>query len=291
MRRRGVNVRAYKRCERLAEEARSLFATAADDAKKQRASRPVKQNPLAGAKTAAGRGRRSVRRSAAAEADVQPPPQPPAPVRAVRSRRAAAESGSEEAEGPEPQPPPESEALVAARIAVQQYRRRLISMNLPVADAQRFERELKSGAIRKRFTVSSIRSPRKSVSSTRASRSKSLQRRSAAPDPTRGQLETAFARLPPATSRHPIASSRNSSPSKQNAQAYLLRGCARYTQAMLARDGNALLAGATSDMQAALRLDRHAAPRSHVVVAQAGRFFRAREEPLAGRQLVADVAW
>jgi hypothetical protein len=40
------------------------------------------------------------------------------------------------------------------------------------------------------------------------------------------------------------------------AEAYLLRGCARYTRAMLARDGGALLAAAANDFRAALAKDR-----------------------------------
>jgi hypothetical protein len=40
------------------------------------------------------------------------------------------------------------------------------------------------------------------------------------------------------------------------AEAFLLRGCARYTRAMLARDGGALLSAAASDFRAALDRDR-----------------------------------
>ena len=42
---------------------------------------------------------------------------------------------------------------------------------------------------------------------------------------------------------------------KESAEAYLLRGCSRYTQAMLSRNSAPLLASATSDMTTALRLN------------------------------------
>ena len=42
---------------------------------------------------------------------------------------------------------------------------------------------------------------------------------------------------------------------KQSAEAYLLRGCSRYTQAMLSRNREPLLASATSDIKTALRMN------------------------------------
>ena len=39
-------------------------------------------------------------------------------------------------------------------------------------------------------------------------------------------------------------------------EAYLLRGCARYTKAMLTRDSDALLSDAKSDFEAALKINR-----------------------------------
>ena len=41
-----------------------------------------------------------------------------------------------------------------------------------------------------------------------------------------------------------------------SAEAYLLRGCARYTQAMLSRKPDALLGAAVEDFRAALKLNR-----------------------------------
>ena len=126
-------------------------------------------------------------------------------------------------------------------------------MNLPVADAQRFDRELKSGAEPKtiRRVVDQVAAKERQLDARKPVEVVAT----APPDPTRGQLETAFR----AFAAGDLASSdrvlTQLLSSKQDAEAYLLRGCSRYTQAMLARDGNALLAGATADMQAALRLN------------------------------------
>ena len=249
----GINVRAYERAAGLAEDARSLFATAADDARKQRASRP-KQNPPPARKPPSGEVVVPFDDVPQPRQTVQPQPQPPAPVPAPVPQPVAPKPSAEvKKPAPEPQPPAESEALIAARLAVQQYRRRLIAMNLPVADAQRFDRELKSGAEPKtiRRVVDQVAAKERQLDARKPVEVVAT----APPDPTRGQLETAFR----AFAAGDLASSdrvlTQLLSSKQDAEAYLLRGCSRYTQAMLARDGNALLAGATADMQAALRLN------------------------------------
>jgi len=251
----GINVRAYERAAGLAEEARSLFATAADDAKKQRASRP-KQNPLPPRKPPAGdvvvpfedvpQSKQSIQ--------PQPQPQPPAPVAAPVPQPVAPKTNAE-VKKPEPQPAAESEALIEARLAVQQYKRRLMAMNLPVAGAQRFERELKSGAEPKtiRRVVEQLAAKERQLDARRPAEVPVTP--TAVPDQTHERLEAAFR----AFAAGDLASSERVLTqllsSKKSAEGYLLRGCARYTQAVLARDGNALLAGATSDMQAALRLN------------------------------------
>jgi len=103
----GIDVRGYKRAADLAEEARSLFATAADDAKKQRASRPVNPNPLPRRKPAPGEILIPFDDLPQPEQTIQP--QPPASIMPTV---------------PSPQPAAESEALVATRIAAQNDRRK-----------------------------------------------------------------------------------------------------------------------------------------------------------------------
>lgn len=245
----GINVRAYERAAGLAEEARGLFATAADEAKKQRASRP-KQSPAP--RKPPGEVVVPFESVPEPKQAVQPQPQPPAPVPvpvAVAPPKPKVEVKN--VPPPEPQPQPESEALVAARLAVQQYRRRLIAMNLPVGDAQRFERELKPGSETKtiRRIVDQI-----------AAKERALDARKpvevvATPDSTREQLQSAYR----AFAAGDLASSERALTqllaATQSAEGFLLRGCSRYTQGMLSRNGNALLAGATADMQSALRLN------------------------------------
>jgi hypothetical protein len=253
----GIDVRAYKRALDLAEEARGLFATAADDAKKQRASRPVKQNPLPQRKPAPGEVIIPFDDLPQPKQTVQPKPQPPAPVpvpvpvtQTVPPPQPKAEV--KKPQPMEPQPETESEALVAARIAVQQYRRRLMSLSLPVADALRLERELKpkSDAQTIRRVVDQV-----------AAKERELDARKtvevvAQADPTREQLESAYRAFAAGdfTSSDRVLTQLLAS--KESAEAYLLRGCARYTQAMLSRNADPLLASATSDVQTALRLNR-----------------------------------
>jgi hypothetical protein len=245
----GLDVRVFKHASDVAEEARSLFASAADDAKKQRAARPPKSNPVQEHKP--HEGVIPFDEGPQPKQVVQPPPQP-APV----TQTSAPPAPKVEVKPKVVEPPPEeSEALVAARIAVQQYRRRLVSMNMPSTDAQRLDRQLRPESDPKtiRRIVDEI-----------AARERDLDKKAAAiankpaeipaADPTAGELESAYR----AYAAGDFASSdrilTNVLSAKPRAEAYLLRGCSRYTQAILSRDGNGLLAGAASDIQAALRI-------------------------------------
>jgi len=242
----GIDVRAYKRASELAEEARGLFAAAADEAKKQRASRPVKPNPLPSRKPAPG--------EVIIPFDDLPAPKP-APVPTPVTQTVPPPQPKVEIKKPEPQPETEteSEALVAARVAVQQYRRRLLTLNLPTTEAQRLDRELKPQSDAKTI---------QHVLDQVAAKERELDARKppevivTKPDPTREQLESAYR----AFAAGDLASSdrvlTQLLATKESAEAYLLRGCARYTQAMLSRNGDPLLASATADIQAALRLNR-----------------------------------
>ncbi|HSP17356.1 MAG TPA: hypothetical protein VLV78_21610 [Thermoanaerobaculia bacterium] len=74
--------------------------------------------------------------------------------------------------------------------------------------------------------------------------------------PTRAQLESAyraFAAGDLSSSERALTSMLDGSPS---GEAYLLRGCARYTRAVLSRNSDSLLAAARSDFKAALKLNR-----------------------------------
>ena len=247
----GIDVRAYKRASDFAEEARGLFAAAADDAKKQRAARPAKQNPLPQRKPAPGEVMIPFDDVPATTQKVQPPAPVPAPVPVPVPVTQTVPPPQPKVEIKEPQPETESEALVAARIAVQQYRRHLVSLNLPATDAQRLDRELKPN--------SDARTIRRVIDQV-ASKERELDARkpaevavTAPPDPARAQLEAAYRAF---ASGDFVSSDRALTQliaSRESAEAYLLRGCARYTRAMLSRNRDQLLASATSDIQAALR--------------------------------------
>jgi hypothetical protein len=259
----GVEVRAYKHAAELADEARTLFASAADDARKQRASRP-KQAPTpkkpAGGEVVVP----FVDDAPQPKQAVQPQPKPPAPVpnpppatQPVVTPQPKVESKKVEVPEPQPKPEAESEALVAARVAVQQYRRRLTEMNLPVSEAQRFERELKPEASAKtiRRIVDQVAAKERDLDARKAAEAEAKPPVKRAPDATNDQLQSAYR----AFAAGDLASSdrvlTQLLAGKQSAEGYLLRGCARYTQAMLSRDGGPLLAKATADMQSALRLN------------------------------------
>lgn len=241
----GLDVRAFKHASEVAEEARSLFATAADDAKKQRAARPPKSE------------RKPI--EVVIPFDEGPKPkqvvQPPQPTPVTQTSAPPPPKVEVKPRVVEP-PPEESEALVAARIAVQQYRRRLLASNMPTTDAQRLDRQLtpQSDANAIRRVVDEIAARERDLDKKAAAIADKPPEITAA-DPTAGQLESAFR----AYAAGDLASSdrmlTNVLSAKPSAEAYLLRGCSRYTQAMLSRDGNALLASAASDIQAALRIN------------------------------------
>ncbi|MEA2166632.1 MAG: hypothetical protein QOK37_4759 [Thermoanaerobaculia bacterium] len=257
----GIDVRAYKHAADVAEEARSLFASAADDAKKQRAARPAKPVPAPARKPPIG----DVvipfdddRPKPIVQPPVQPTPQPQPPVPVPQTTPRTPPRTEPKPQPPEPQPEPESEALVAARIAVQQYHRRLVALKLPVVDAQRLERQLtpKSDPKSIQRVVDEIAAKERELDKKTEIASNKPAGTSTAPDPAQLQIQSAYRAYAAgdfATSDRVLTQLLSSKPS---AEAFLLRGCSRYTEAMLSRNGGALLAGATSDMQSALQINR-----------------------------------
>jgi hypothetical protein len=246
----GIDVRAYKRAADIAEEARAMFVQAADDAKKQRAARPVKPPPVPKTKAPPG--------DIVVPFDDVPQPKAPAttpvPVPVTQTVPPPQPAPIAVAKKPEPQPEMASEDFVNAQLAIQAYRRRLIAMKLSVADAQRIERELKRGSDAKTI---------RRVADEVAAKERELDARkppevaaAPPPDPTRAQLESAYR----AFAAGDLASSDRALTeliaAKESAEAYLLRGCERYTQAMLSRNSDSLLVSAAADMQSALRLNQ-----------------------------------
>lgn len=242
----GIDVRAYKRSAELAEEARDLFANAAEEAKKQRASRPVRPNPLPQRKPAPGEVIIPFDDIPQPKQTVQP--QPPAPVPVTQTVPPPPKA---EVKKPEPQPETESEELVSARMAVQQYRRRLVTLNLSTSEAQRLDGELKP-----RSDAKTIQRVLDQV----AAKERELDARKpveavTTPDPSHEQLESAYRAFAAGDLTSSDRALTQLLSTRESAEAYLLRGCSRYTQAMLSRNSAPLLASATADMTTALRLN------------------------------------
>jgi hypothetical protein len=248
----GIDVRMYKRAAEIAEESRAMFVQAADDAKKQRAARPVKPPRVAQPKVAP--------HEIVIPFDDVPQPKAPAPApvpvpitQTVPPQQPPAKA---EVKKPEPQPETASEDFVNAQLAIQAYRRRLIAMKLSVADAQRIERELKRGSDANmiRRVVDEVARKKRELDARKPPEVAAAPAPPAA-DPSRARLESAYR----AFAAGDLASSDRTLTqliaAKESAEAYLLRGCERYTQAMLSRHGDPLLASAAADMQSALRLN------------------------------------
>lgn len=247
----GIDVRAYKRSAELAEEARDLFANAADDAKKQRASRPVRPNPLPQRKPAPGEVIIPFDDLPQPKQTVQPQPLAPVPVPVPVTQTVPPPQPKIEVKKSESQPETESEALVAARMAVQQYRRRLVTLNLSTSEAQRLDGELKPQSDAKAI---------QRVLDQVAAKERELDARKpaevvTASDPSREQLESAYRAFAAGDLTSSDRALTQLLSTNESAEAYLLRGCSRYTQAMLSRNSAPLLASATADMTTALRLD------------------------------------
>jgi hypothetical protein len=224
----GVDIRSYKRAADLAAQAREMFVGAADDAKKQKAARPP-----------------AVARQVPAPV-VQPPAPVPAPVAVVIPVPVPEPP-------PQPQPAPvvESEALVSARLAVQSYRRRLVDAHLPTAEAEKLDRQLAGKPNEKTIARVAEQVARKERELTKPKLVEVTAARPAA-NP-RAELEAAyraFAAGELTASDHLLSRLIGSD---AGAEAYLLRGCARYTQAMLSRGA---LDAARADFRAALKLNR-----------------------------------
>lgn len=216
----GVDIHAYKHANDLALQARDLFASAADAARKQRAARPVPQPQQPKPQPAV----------------VVPKPQPQPPTPKVEEKPA----------------PVVSETLVAARIAVQEYRRRLVDLHLQTLDAERLDGELAGNPDAKVIAR---------VTAQVAERQRELDKRA---EQTAAKTAVADVR-PELVSAYRAFAAGDFTTSESmltrildahaNAEAYLLRGCARYTRAMLSRRPDALLASAKNDFRAALKLN------------------------------------
>ncbi|HKS25436.1 MAG TPA: hypothetical protein VJZ76_21785 [Thermoanaerobaculia bacterium] len=236
----GTDVAAYNRAGALAVQARELFTAAAAEAKKNKAARPPAPVP-------------------------QPPPQP---VPQPKPKDVVVPFEEPPKPAPQPQPPPVtppppvvSESLAAARIAVQNYRRKLIEAKQPVIDAAHFERDLAGTPDEKTIAR---------VVAQLAEHERRLDEKlkpKPAPPPTlapaqapvvvdtHADLEAAYRAFAGGDLSGSETLLTNAIAKSATAEAYVLRGCARYTRAMLSRAPEALLASAADDFRTALRMN------------------------------------
>jgi hypothetical protein len=243
----GTNIAAYHRAADTAGQARELFSAAADEAKKAKAARaaappPVQQKPQP----------KAVEITATVPFDDKPKAQPvQPPVVAVTTQP--------------PSPPVESEVLVQTRVALQNYKRRLIESHARPAliqEAQRLERRLGG-----KIADGEIRRIGEQVAARERELAKPVvvpqvvdvpaQTATVAPTQqqtdTRSELQLAYRAFANGDFAAADAMLSKLIAAKPDAQAYVLRGCARYTRAVLARQP---LDGAAADFRAALELDR-----------------------------------
>ncbi|HYM60209.1 MAG TPA: hypothetical protein VEZ11_04885 [Thermoanaerobaculia bacterium] len=256
----GSDVRALQLAADAAGQARDLFASAADDARKQKAARPpAGTKPQVAGKT--------------------PGATSTMPVTTDTSARTKASTADEPA-------PVESEGRVAARIALQQYRRRLVDASVSAGadgglraylqtalrDAARIDSQIEgtseSAALQRisdevvkrdhdldvRLAAAHVPRPPATTStqSTPVPAPATPSSNPASADEARTRLETAYR----AFARGDLDSAdkmlSDLIAAKPSPEAFLLRGCARYTRALMTRTPEAQLDGAKADFVKAL---------------------------------------
>lgn len=253
----GTDVSVYRAAETMAQQSIALFASAADEGKRLREARP------------------------AAVPQKKPPPRT---IEITVPMDDAPKTPATATSQPEPAVPVESEARVDARLAVQTYRRNAVvaPRGLGVADVREAEK------LRVRLEQARSDADYQQIALDAKQRDAELAARIARPIEPPIATQTA---APPAQTTTAIAATTTSPRTElaaayqafaagdlataenrlttliarePSAEAFLLRGCARYTRAMLSRDPEPQLAAASADFRAALdrnrrlRLDRTA---------------------------------
>jgi hypothetical protein len=239
----GMDIRAYNHAGELATQARELFAGAAAEARRQKAARPPAPVPKPQPK------------EVVVPFFEEPPPKKPV----VITNTTVTPPAPQPVAPPQPQPPAVSESLVAARIALQNYKRKLIEAKQPVIDATHFERELAGNPDEK--TIARVAAQ---VAEHERRLDEKLKPKPVEPPPpvpvaapidTRPELETAYRAFAGGDLAASESLLTNTIAKSATAEAYVLRGCTRYTRAMLSRTPDALLRSAADDFRAALRIN------------------------------------
>jgi hypothetical protein len=206
----GTDVNAYKAAEQTAQQAASLFSSAAEEGKKLRAARAATPAPRKPAPVPV----KTAQIIPIAPVPVKVNETPPAPVTKAQ-----------------PDPDVLTAAEVTKRIAEQEEKRKKL------ADARKAEEAKRLEEAKRPVVVTATPLPPVSTPEPGQPELRRAYRAFAAGDLIASeQLLTGILKAQPAT-----------------AEAYLLRGCARYTQAMLSRTPDPLLLAASNDFRAALQ--------------------------------------
>lgn len=254
----GTDVRVYQHVTEVASQAGELFAAAAEEGKRQRARPPkVVERPKP--------ERQEPTVDSVAVVIEKPKSAMPTPAPLVAAPITPA-PGLTKVESP----PVESAALANARIAVQHYRRRLIDAKRPTAEAMRLDRQLDNA------NAATIQQVLDEVARRERELTPKPIELAATPPVVVPAPPPAPVTSPPVPLEPAYRSFANGNldaterlltgmlSSKESADALMLRGCVRYTRAMLSRKPDAQLAAATADfrtalkLNSALRLDRNA---------------------------------
>lgn len=234
----GDRTQSYRDAQRKLQDALTQFRKAGNDA-----------NAFAGVAQTAEQAAQLFS-AAASEAAARPKP-----VKPVKPTPAPVVIATETVAPPPPQKPVESapvisQAKVAAEVAVQEFRRKASR-----SDGEKLRRMLDVAKTDAEYDAVRLEVEKRVADAGRASVRpekpadglKPVVRVDVAP------AYRAYASGDLANAERMLTSMLASTPA---AEAYLLRGCVRYTRAMLARNADALLASANEDFQAALRRNR-----------------------------------
>jgi hypothetical protein len=236
----GADSRSYRSATEAANQAADLFASAAEEARRAKAARP----PAVAAKPTPQPVQKPV---------VVAPPPAPVPVEVAKVEVQTIKAPPPEQPAPAPAPAVERKELADARVSLQQLRQRLTTGR--AKSDQNVSREAKrlDAELRKNPNDATLSAVMSFVQTTQRNLDQAALAKPAAPvsKPDLTIAYRAFAHGDIDKSDALLTSMIDTRPSPE---ALLLRGCARYTAAMLSRKPD--LKSAESDFKTALKLNR-----------------------------------
>jgi hypothetical protein len=247
----GTDVNAYHHASDLAGQARELFATSTDAAKQAKASRPQPPKPqpreivipVPMDDTPPSKTQTTPVTQTAMPRPGPPTIQPP-----------KLEPAKPAPQPPAPAPEVESETLVSARVAVQLFKRHLLDARQPARSAHDLERQLDGHPTE--AVIARVKGAVEQGERVLAQKAKPVTPIAPLPVPAPGvsPIEPAwraFAAGDLGRADTLLSALIAASPT---ADAYMLRGCTRWTRATLVRHGD--VSAAESDFRAALKLNQ-----------------------------------